>query len=396
MNDFDIRQDWKKIISVQAGGIICLPIFIIGHALAKTYGMSSAILVIVLGNFLLLGMSLITAATASFHRKSTAECALDVFGVHGKMFFSGAMVFSMMGWFALQLNIVTTNLAVYIQSDMTLLLNIILGLCITCLGIKGMRGLMTLSSLSVLFLVVTVGCSITFISDPLLVVLTPQPITVAGISLVLACAIAAVIDLPTFLRLAKTRKDSILAVCLLFGFVLPLVESVGVYLFMCSQSENIIELLAPNNSPVLWKAWVMFFLLLTGWTTNHANVYSATVSLKTLMPRMSDPLRAVLVGIGGTCLSCLNVLDNLTFVLNIIGLILGSMGAVMISHFATKQVGQQRKNGYAWVVGIIAGLSSSLGYSVLQIPVLDAFIAALITKIILGVIKDEKTVNVTS
>jgi len=48
-----------------------------------------------------------------------------------------------------------------------------------------------------------------------------EVISMSGLSLLLACGIAALIDLPTFFRLATSQKDGIIAVCLLFGFVLP-------------------------------------------------------------------------------------------------------------------------------------------------------------------------------
>gem|GEM_PF-2687999 len=28
-----MNQNWKKLLLIQAGGVICLPVFIIGHAL---------------------------------------------------------------------------------------------------------------------------------------------------------------------------------------------------------------------------------------------------------------------------------------------------------------------------------------------------------------------------
>lgn len=396
MSDFDVAQDWKKLISVQAGGVICLPIFIIGHALAKTYGMPSAILAIVLGNALLLGMGLVAASTSAVRRKSTAQCAVDVFGSRGKVFFSGAMVFSMVGWFAIQMNIMTTSLQDFFGRGVTILLNVALGAGMTAVAIKGMKGLAALANLSMPFLVATIAYAIYLASDAPVLEATAQPFTAAGISLVLACAIAAVIDLPTFFRLAKTRKDGMLAACLLFGLVLPFVEGVGVYLFIHSRGDNIVEVLTQEGSPALWKAWVMVFLILAGWTTNNANLYSAAVSFNTLMPMLSDRTRTILAGALGTFLSCLNLLDHLVLALDVIGIILGSMGAVMVFHFAYPRGDNCTKNVYAWLIGVAGGFCSYFGYSLLQIPVLDAFLIAFLTKFTLEVRINEKTLDIRS
>ncbi len=386
-----MKQNWKNLLLIQAGGVICLPVFIIGHALAKTYGIYSALLAIFFGNLLLLVMGVVTASSSSLHKKSTAECAIDVFGAKGKELFAGAMVFSMVGWFAIQLNIMTSSVESF--KDYNIIFNIVLGSAITLFGIRGMSSLMKLATLSMPFLVMTIGYALYSVNDyPM--ILQNEEFSLSGISLVLACGIAAVIDLPTFFRLATTRKDGIIAACLLFGLVLPLVEGVGLYLYMHSQGENLLQVLALPNSNVLWKGWVLAFLILAGWTTNNANLYSATVSLQTLAPSLNDKSRTLLIGFTGTILSCFNLLENLILVLDLIGIVLGSMGAVMMFHFAFKQLKNEKENIISWIVGFLCGLCGYFGYTILKIPVLDAFTFALITKILFKVIKNEKTINI--
>lgn len=389
-----MRQNWKQLILVQAGGAICLPVFIIGHALAKTYGIGSALTAIILGNLLLLGMGVVSASSSAVNRKSTAECAVDVFGLSGKELFSGAMVFSMIGWFAIQLNIMTSSLAGFVGGEITLVLNILLGSLITLVGIRGMGSIEALASLSMPFLIITIGYALFSSSDGSQIMPATEAFTFSGISLVLASGIAAVIDLPTFFRLAKTRKDGILAACLLFGCVLPLVESVGLYLFMQAKGDSLVQVLVQDSSHVLWKIWVMGFLLLVGWTTNNANLYSAAVSLQTLSPKSSDCSRTLIAGALGTFLSCLNLLEHLVLVLDLIGIVLGSMGAVIVFHFVFQQKDAQRENLYAWLIGVLGGLGSY--YVELSNPVLYAFIVTLIIKAILKVVKYEKIIPARS
>lgn len=388
-----MRQNWKSLLLIQAGGVICLPVFIIGHALAKTYGIYSALLAIFFGNVLLLMMGVVSASSSALHRKSTAECAIDVFGSKGKELFAGAMVFSMIGWFAIQLNIMTSSFEGL--QDYGIIFNILLGCIITIIGIRGMSSLNALATLSMPFLLMTIGYALYSVNGSPMI-LQNEELTLSGMSLVLACGIAAVIDLPTFFRLATTRQDGIIAACLLFGLVLPLVEGVGLYLFMHSQGEHLLQVLVLPNSGMLWKGWVITFLILAGWTTNNANLYSATVSLETLAPRLSEKSRTLLIGFTGTILSCFNLLDHLILVLDLIGIVLGSMGAIMMFHFAFKQLKNEKENIIAWTVGFLSGVCGYLGYTLLKIPVLDAFTFALITKILFKVIKNEKTINIRS
>ncbi len=391
-----MMQDWKKLITIQAGGAICLPVFIIGHALAKTYGIYSAILAIFIGNLFLLSMGSVFAASCAEHKKSTAECAVEVFGSRGKKLFSLVMIFSMVGWFAIQLNIMSSSLESFIGPDFNLVLNLSLGAIITLVGIKGMRSLDILASLSMPVLILTIFYALYLASQNPIIANEPEELTFGGISLVLACGIAAIIDLPTFFRMAKTKKDGIIAACLLFGCVLPLIESIGLYLFMHAEGENLVQVLAQETSPLLWKIWVMAFLILAGWTTNNANLYSASISLKTYAPKIESHKGIILIGTAGMLLSCMDLLENLGLALDIMGIVLASMGAVIVFHFGFGESKCENQNIAIWSLGVLYGLSAHFGYSILHIPVLDAFLFALILKIIMKVIKNEKFINVRS
>jgi len=190
-------------------------------SLAKTFGIYSAILAIIFGNLLLLAMGIVLASSSATHRKSTAETAIDVFGLKGKELFSGAMVISMIGWFSIQLNIMTSAFQNMLNPEMIICLNIVLGIAITLVGIKGMRILTALATFSMPFLIITILYALLKVSDYPMITTEQEVISMSGLSLLLACGIAALIDLPTFFRLATSQKDGIIAVCLLFGFVLP-------------------------------------------------------------------------------------------------------------------------------------------------------------------------------
>jgi hypothetical protein len=83
------------------------------------------------------------------------------------------------------------------------------------------------------------------------------------------------------------------------------------------------------------------------------------------------------MGITGSVLSCFNVLDNLEEVLDIIGIFLGSMGAVMIVYFLGNRLTQKWINLSSWIFGIAGGFLGKLGISLTEVAVLDAFLVAL-------------------
>ncbi|MFW9875569.1 MAG: hypothetical protein ACFFG0_20900 [Candidatus Thorarchaeota archaeon] len=372
----EIRHSWKQLASVQLGGVICLPIFFVGYMLAKNYGLTSAILAIIIGNLILLLMACTVVFFSAEHRKSTAQYAVDLFGSKGKCLFTGIIVLSMIAWFAIQLNILALSLQSLLKNSL-FSSNLLIGLLITLVGTKGVRALTMLASISMPVLIFTIGYAIFQVSDSNIIV-SNDTVVFSGISMIIATAIAAIIDLPTFFRTTKGKKDSIIAVCILFGIALPLIEGVGVYLFMHNQGENFVEILMGASSSHMWKGWIALFLLLAGWTTNSANLYSASVSFEVIASKLSMPLRVIFIGITGTLISCFNILDNMAIVLDGMGIILGSIGAIMIIHFISKGAVNRNMNFIALALGIIGGIFSVMGYSITGIHVLDSFLFALI------------------
>src|SRR5689334_4893361 len=104
------RQDWWQLSSIQLGGIICLPVFMIGQTLSQTYGFTSAVASILLGNAILLFLGLAAAKMSHEKRKTTMENAVDFFGERGVAFFALSLSLSLLGWFAIQLNMMALGL----------------------------------------------------------------------------------------------------------------------------------------------------------------------------------------------------------------------------------------------------------------------------------------------
>lgn len=378
MSVIEAKQNWLQLTAVQAGGVICLPIFLIGHALANSYGTFSAVAAIVAGNLLLLLMGAVTAWSAAYSRKSTAEMSVDIFGDLGRYLFASAMVVSMMGWFAIQLNLMTLGIQEVFEGVPSSVCNLCLGMAVTAAGIKGMKGLERIVNWSMPLLLLTILYALFQKGDASPSTIGGGIVTFQGVSLVLAAAIAAVVDLPTFFRLSRSPKDGLIASCVLFGMVLPLLEGVGVYLFANRADENFVRVLASPDSPLLWKGWVFAFIVFAGWTTNQANLYSAAVSMETIRPGMEKNIQVLALGVSGALISCLNVLDHLSGILDMIGILLGSMGAVLIVHCLLNGRTDKKGNLFAWMVGVAAGCISQMGYALMKIPVVDAFFCALL------------------
>lgn len=374
------QQNWWHLSSIQLGGVICLPVIVIGQTLYQTYGFTSSIVAILLGNLLLLLLGLATTKMSCEKRKTTPLNAAEYFGENGVSLFALTMCLSLMGWFAIQLNMMSLSvidlLSINENIKAPLLTNVLLGALITFVAFYGIKSLNILANISLPLLIMTLGYAFLTTNTPQ--TLNPLHLSFSGVSMVIALAIAFVIDLPTYYRHARTPKDGYISISIIFLLALPILEIIGVYLAAGSSGGTILEILKRSNG-IVWNLWVALFLILAGWTTNNINLYSGAVCLEPLLKIQSEKKRILIFGSIGTALSCFNFLSNLIAILDIMGIFVASMGSVIITRYLIEKMQRfpVRKEDYpwhffAWGLGIILGLSSMNNFSLTSIPVLDA------------------------
>jgi len=257
-----------------------------------------------------------------------------------------------------------------------LLLCVCLGIAMTAVSSFGIRGLGILSQICTPLLILTLGAALYIVSGTgAIVVSSPSLMLGSGVSLVISTAIAAVIDLPTYFRHARTKKDGMIAAILLFGLVLPFVEGIGIYLGMHVPNGTILDALTQGGG-AFWSLWVAGFLLLAGWTTNNTNLYSAGTNSFALIPRLGFVARTLLIGALGTFFACFGLLNHFAIVLEVMGILIASMGGVMLAVYLQKKSSIQ-SNYAASFMGLILGILTLFGViTVTGASVVDAFLGA--------------------
>lgn len=379
------HQNWWKLSSIQIGGVICLPVIMIGQVLSQKYGFASAACAIVLGNAILLLMGLAIAKMSCENRKTTMENAVEYFGQKGVSFFALALSSSTLIWFSIQLRVMTDSTLhlLSLPTDNLYLMgagNLILGILVTLIVFYGIKAMETLSNISMPLLLLTLTYA--WYSTNKEIPQTPQPLTLAAVSSIIGMAITYVIDLPTFLRHAKSTKDGIISITIIFVLAIPILEIIGVYL-AAGQSGSILDILKGNGN-TLWTLWVTSFLILAGWTTNNMNLYSGAASACSfLRNNLSFATTTLLFGFLGTLLANINLLEHLELFLEGMGIIVASMGSVIITRYLFVQISGNKVSPadyilhfLAWGIGASAGFLSLNGFSITPVAVLDAAIAA--------------------
>ncbi len=368
------RQGFFQLTAVQAGGAICLPMVMVGQMLGETYGLAAALLALVLGNGVLVVVACLVSRMSVDHRESTPEVARRYLGPLGARFFALTFMVALTGWFSIQLRLMGMSVSELIGGVVPLPVVVIgLGGLITLFALYGLRGITRLALLSMPLLIGTMGACAYFLRGEPTALSTGY--SGAAISVVIAAAITAAFDLPTYFRHARGKKSALLSALFAFGVVLPLVESLGVYIGLKTPGMNLLSALTMQGGAA-WTIWVLLFLVLAGWTTNNANLYSAGACLDLLRPS-SAKVKTLALGAVGTGLALLPLLANFEVVLAGMGTLVIAVGATVLTAYLLRRT-EPRRNVLACLLGVAAGFCALSGVALIDAAVVSGLATAIL------------------
>lgn len=385
------RQNWRQLASVQVGGAICLPLLLVGYELAKYQDPASTVWSIVWGNLFLFGLALVAGFLSLKRETTTAEHAFFYFGRYGKGFFGLTLALSMLGWFAIQAQCMGTDLYQLVNQidphfstssqEWILIFSLSLAALIIMGAFWGLTFLTRMADLCVPLLVLTIGYAVYLVDQVSLIEqMFKTPVSWwdgKGVSLVFASSIAATIDLPSFYRHANHPKAVVWASVSTYLVAMPLVQLAGVCLYHGTHAATIGEALS-YSAAFGWKVWVVVFMLIAGWTTNNVNLYSASLSLRSLSKKLSFNTAMGIAGLIGMGLITIPLLESFASVLDLMGIFVVAMGGVILTAYLLEAGGYAVNpilSWLAWLVGMVVGLSSwldPLSIAGSGAPVLDA------------------------
>lgn len=380
--DASNNTSWWQLLCIQISECFCLPTIIIGQLLGEKYGWQVALTTICAGNAILLLIALVYVCMSAEKRQPIIEYTAETFGKKFLPLFGILITCSLLGWFALQLNVMSVTLQRLLEAlglELNLFssngLNIILGLLLSLFMLGNIKAVRITAVLCVPILTIILIYALLRIDNNATAPL-PLSSSLEGISLIMGYQIFYVIDLPTFFQHSKSRKDSIFAIVLLYGITTPLLEGLGVYLSYAAAGTTILDLFTPG-ADISWYPMAALFLLLSGWTTSNTNLYSAVVNSVHLLPKWDFRKRTIFLGILGAIIACLNPIEHFDLLLKFLGITLGSMGAVILSGFLLGINSGSLRPICAWLIGICIGFLTLAGvFTLTQAPSLDAFITA--------------------
>lgn len=328
MSNFDSSsgmQKWWELLAIQAGGTMCLPILCIGQLLCVQYGWKGALCAIFAGNSLLLIMGIAMSMLSTRSKLSTFGHVREVFGQFFQRGLGVLMLVAMLGWFAVQINLMTVTM---FGTDPSIFPMLAMAGFITLFMYLGCQAMRNIALMSAPLLTIGMLCLLVGSPNTLGASMPFSWGWISGISLVIGAHIAVLVDLPTFFQHARSQKDGLICITFLYALTVPLVEAGGVWLAATSAENETLTLLQPGSGLLISSLFV-----LSGWSANNANLYSAVEAAFTMGLLRVRKRATLLLGSLGALLACMNPLGHIESLLEIIGVALGTMGAVMITQF---------------------------------------------------------------
>jgi cytosine permease len=381
-------QTWPQFSSIFLGMTICLSDFMVGQVLMKEYGPYYAFGAILIGNFLLFLLALVKAKMGYQLKLNTIQATERYLGKYGSIILAFIFLAVVVSWFGIELNLAAESIQKSFEliTGLTFIpiifFNVLLGILITILvAFFELAGIEKLSRYAMpLFLVTLILMLINAYNTKSAAIISTNN-SWHGISVIFATAIAAVIDLPVFFKSARSFKDAAISSGLFLLIMLPAIEAIGAYLALKNPSSGFVDILT-NSSNIYWQLWVGLFLILAGWASNCANVFSGAFIIEQITVNKSYKFRSLLVGFLGIIISCLTILLSFEFIVSFMGIIVSSMGAVVAVNYLTEMISPKslltvsyKTNQAILTVGTIFGWSALFGWiKVSGFEVIDAFL----------------------
>jgi len=316
-----------------------VPGLITGLEIGTSLGFENSLTAFILGGLILSILGFVTGLVGRYNRLTSYMTMKFVFGVKGANLISFAFVLSLLGWYGVNIDLFSeVSLSLLKQefnySPSIWLLEICLGILITCTTIWGFKLLELVSNVFVpilaLILVYMLYQTLTWQAPITNSNFIPYELTFGeAVSAVVGSFIVSVVLMPDFTRFARTGRDTAISSVLPF-----LVLSSFVYIVSAMTGLLLMESNVLNVMLTLGLGMFAFALLIiSSWVTNVINLYSIGLGLSSIYIKTSGTKLVIVAGVLGTAASTLNILNSFTDFLFSLAIIFTPVAAIYVIDF---------------------------------------------------------------
>lgn len=361
------KENWFSIASIWFGCIASMPALLIGSTLIVSLTLYEAILVAILGySFVLVFLSLLSVKSVKY-RLNAVQLAERSFGYTGSKIIVGLIIgIASMVWFGVQTNIAGLSFSKVLEEVFNVSLSVnfssllwgIIMVLTAVFGFKYVKWLNFIAVPSILILIIF-SLSITLDGVSFSDIINYKPETkmsiIKAVGIVVGLIAVGGVISPDYNRFAKTPRTAVV------GSVVGMLPAavaflaIGAILAIIKGTHDIVDIFAQIGYPIL----AMSILILVTWTSNVMSAYSGGLGLNSTfhLSEKYRPHTTLIVGLVGTLLGVVGILDKFTEVAIILSAMIPPIAGVIIADYYFGKIKDKKtKTSFDWI-GIISWLS---------------------------------------
>lgn len=377
--DSSERKNWTSIAFIRAGGMFSAPTLMVGASLGLGLALQGAILATIVGfGFIVLYMCFVSMQ-ASDTGQPTAALAAPALGRSGARYVVSLIVGVVtIGWFGVQTAVCGASLSLMLSDVFNLaapvwLCSVGLGVLMLATALMGFNGLKWLSSIAAPLLVAIcvygVGASLIRTGDmSVLLGYVPVPDQalgfIAGVNMAVGLFAFAGATAGDFARFARTRKDAVLSCVVGVIPAAVIALAAGAALALVTGQGDIAVIMNSIGLPAVG----LVALVLSAWTVNAGNVYSAGLGFAVMLGRgeKGSKITTAISGVLGILLAVGGILGQFEVFLTVLSACGPALAGTIIADYWIVRRGRAQNirvvDGFsaAGVSGLLCGLIAAL------------------------------------
>ena len=382
------------------GVSITLPAFLVGTQLIGALGLADGALAIFVGGLLTACVGYLTMRVGTETRLSTYNIIRFCFGRAGSHIVNLILAITLLGWYGVTAALFGRALSQAVGDAFGLVVpspvfTIAGGVLMVVTTIYGFRAIDRLSRIAVPLLAALLlygiwkvmgGASVAELSA-----VPGQPndgiaSISAGISIVIGSFFVGVTLVPDLSRFARGPRDAITGSFLSYGLGFPLVLLLAGLPVLVSADTDLISSMTSLGLGIP----ALVVMVFATWTTNINNLYSASLSMARILPKVRDWVITLVSGVIGTVLALAGIMDHFVDFLILLGIIVPPIAGIYLAEYflmRPARVGEERANavpGFRWaalgswaIAGALGFLERTYDWSITSVTAIDTFLLAM-------------------
>ena len=377
---------WRVALII-LGFSIALPGFLNGAQVSSALGMRNAVLAALLAGVILCLMGCITAIVSVRTRLTTYLLVQRSFGRSGASLVNIVIALVHFGWFGVNASffgdamVAATREVLGVSGSFEMYV-IGGGLLMAVTTIYGFRALdkLALIAVPILAAILTTVLVIAARRYGIVAAADPTPPVPMSFGIALSSLVGAnmltVAAMPDLTRYIRSSRQAVIGMVLSFPFATPLLMFAAAIPALATGETDIMKLIVGFGLGVP----ALLVLILSCWTINSANLYSASLSLTATFPRVAQWKFTLFAGALGALLAVAGIINSFVSFLLLLGVIIPPIAAIyVIDAFRSRTtVGPVHWPAIVtWVAAAgLALLANSGFFTLTTVPALDATLAA--------------------